>query len=210
MSRYQIAIWVGVVLLVASQTSVQRASADTDMLVTNVGGRVTIGGADELETANEHFELTSQVFRRERSPGAVACGSHRGTASPSSATTSASPSSENWRPVCSSPGSREPGCGRRSRPRQRRCAATSSPPSRPRPTPHRSAWRCRRSTFVGFLLFIGYPAVAEILGEQRLVTAVRPPHPTHHPDPPTPRRRDERDAMAPIWNFYPDDAMRGV
>jgi PEP-CTERM motif len=69
MSRYQIAIWVGVVLLVASQTSVQRASADTDMLVTNVGGRVTIGGADELETANEHFELTSQVFRREMIPG---------------------------------------------------------------------------------------------------------------------------------------------
>ena len=39
------------------------------MLVTNVGGRVTIGGADELETANEHFELTSQVFRREMIPG---------------------------------------------------------------------------------------------------------------------------------------------
>jgi hypothetical protein len=45
-----------------------KASADTDMLVTNVGGRVTIGGADELETVNEHFELTSQVFRREMIP----------------------------------------------------------------------------------------------------------------------------------------------
>ena len=70
MVRYRIAIWV---VLSAAHSSRPRvafkaASADTDMLVTNVGGRVTIGGADELETANEHFELTSQVFRREMVP----------------------------------------------------------------------------------------------------------------------------------------------
>src|SRR5450432_1031336 len=71
MIRYQIAFWAGAVLLivVANPLGTQTASADTDMLVTNVGGRVTIGGADELETANEHFELTSQVFRREMVPG---------------------------------------------------------------------------------------------------------------------------------------------
>jgi hypothetical protein len=71
MIRYRIAFCVCMLLLAtaASQFGVQRASADTDMLVTNVGGRVTIGGADELETVNEHFELTSQVFRREMVPG---------------------------------------------------------------------------------------------------------------------------------------------
>src|SRR5882757_5876629 len=52
----------------ANEFGIQTASADTDMLVTNVGGSVTVGGADELETANEHFELASQVFRREMVP----------------------------------------------------------------------------------------------------------------------------------------------
>jgi hypothetical protein len=55
-------------IAVATPLGVQKAAADTDMLVTDVGGRVTIGGADELETADEHFELTSQVFRREMVP----------------------------------------------------------------------------------------------------------------------------------------------
>jgi hypothetical protein len=70
MIRNQIALGVAVMLLIAVATplGVQKAAADTDMLVTDVGGRVTIGGADELETADEHFELTSQVFRREMVP----------------------------------------------------------------------------------------------------------------------------------------------
>jgi PEP-CTERM motif-containing protein len=71
MIHFRIPLCVCMLLIatVATQSGVQRASADTDMLVTNVGGRVTIGGADELETVNEHFELTSQVFRREMVPG---------------------------------------------------------------------------------------------------------------------------------------------
>jgi hypothetical protein len=47
---------------------VRQTRADSDMLVTNVGGRVTIGGANDLETVNENFELTTQVFRREMLP----------------------------------------------------------------------------------------------------------------------------------------------
>lgn len=52
----------GVVNLVAG------ARADSDMFVTNVGGRVTIGGANDLETIDENFDLTTQVFRREMLP----------------------------------------------------------------------------------------------------------------------------------------------
>jgi hypothetical protein len=37
-------------------------ATDTDTFVTNVGGQVTIGGAENLETLSESFELTSKVF----------------------------------------------------------------------------------------------------------------------------------------------------
>src|SRR4051794_6841984 len=37
-------------------------ATDTDTFVTNLGGQVTIGGANNLETASESFELTSKVF----------------------------------------------------------------------------------------------------------------------------------------------------
>jgi hypothetical protein len=52
----------------ASQFDVRPVAGDSDMFVTNVGGKVTIGGANELETVDENFELTSQVFRREMLP----------------------------------------------------------------------------------------------------------------------------------------------
>ena len=39
------------------------------MFVTNVGGRVTIGGANNLEEADENFDLTSQIFYSPMVPG---------------------------------------------------------------------------------------------------------------------------------------------
>jgi hypothetical protein len=42
--------------------AVRALATDTDTFVTNVGGQVTIGGANNLETASESFELTSKVF----------------------------------------------------------------------------------------------------------------------------------------------------
>jgi hypothetical protein len=42
--------------------AVRALAADSDTFVTNVGGKVTIGGANNLETVDENFELTSQVF----------------------------------------------------------------------------------------------------------------------------------------------------
>jgi hypothetical protein len=38
------------------------ARAHSDILLTNVGGKVTIGGANELETMDENFDLTTKVF----------------------------------------------------------------------------------------------------------------------------------------------------
>jgi hypothetical protein len=42
--------------------TVQALATDTDTFVTNVGGKVTIGGANNLETVDESFDLTTQVF----------------------------------------------------------------------------------------------------------------------------------------------------
>ena len=42
--------------------AVRALATDTDTFVTNVGGQVTIGGANNLETVDESFELTSKVF----------------------------------------------------------------------------------------------------------------------------------------------------
>lgn len=38
------------------------AAAHSDIFLTNVGGQVAIGGANELETANPFFDLDTQVF----------------------------------------------------------------------------------------------------------------------------------------------------
>ncbi len=49
-------------VLVGLWPAVQALATDSDAFVTNVGGQVTIGGANNLETASESFELTSKIF----------------------------------------------------------------------------------------------------------------------------------------------------
>jgi hypothetical protein len=49
-------------VLMGMWPAVQAPAADSDTFVTNVGSKVTIGGANNLETVDENFELTSQVF----------------------------------------------------------------------------------------------------------------------------------------------------
>src|SRR4051794_17042640 len=49
-------------VLVGLWPAVRALATDTDTFVTNVGGQVTIGGANNLETASESFELTTKVF----------------------------------------------------------------------------------------------------------------------------------------------------
>ena len=63
MSRYRLCIFVPMLLLaiVAIQLCPRRASADTDMFLTNVGGRVTIGGVSD-EQDPPVPDLTMQVF----------------------------------------------------------------------------------------------------------------------------------------------------
>src|SRR3954453_9034963 len=41
---------------------VQALATDSDAFVTNVGGKVTIGGANNLETIDENVDLTTQIF----------------------------------------------------------------------------------------------------------------------------------------------------
>jgi hypothetical protein len=70
MNRIQLSLAIAMSFTAAawSEVDIRLALADSDTLVTNVGGRVTIGGANDLETVNENFELTTQVFRREMLP----------------------------------------------------------------------------------------------------------------------------------------------
>ncbi|HEX4415982.1 MAG TPA: hypothetical protein VH107_20290 [Lacipirellulaceae bacterium] len=57
-------------LFVASAWPAMRALAtDSDTFVTNVGGKVTIGGANNLEEVDENFDLTSQIFYSPMQPG---------------------------------------------------------------------------------------------------------------------------------------------
>src|SRR5690348_2968359 len=51
-----------VMILVGAWPAGRALATDSDTFVTNVGGRVTIGGANNLETVDESFDLTSQVF----------------------------------------------------------------------------------------------------------------------------------------------------
>ena len=47
----------------------QAVASDSDVFVTNVGGQVTIGGANNLETVDENFDLTSKIFYSPMVPG---------------------------------------------------------------------------------------------------------------------------------------------
>jgi hypothetical protein len=49
-------------VLIAMWLGVQAFATDSDTFVTNVGGKVTIGGANNLETVDESFDLTTQIF----------------------------------------------------------------------------------------------------------------------------------------------------
>src|SRR5437773_8336832 len=56
-------------VLMGMWPAVRALAADSDAFVTNVGGKVTIGGANNLETVDENFELTSKVFYAPMLPG---------------------------------------------------------------------------------------------------------------------------------------------
>src|SRR3954465_8158461 len=61
----QLGLWAGrfiLPVLVGLWPAVRAFATDTDTFVTNVGSQVTIGGANNLETVDESFELTTEVF----------------------------------------------------------------------------------------------------------------------------------------------------
>ena len=49
-------------VLIGLWPAVRAFATDSDVFVTNVGGQVTIGGANNLETVDENFDLTTKVF----------------------------------------------------------------------------------------------------------------------------------------------------
>jgi hypothetical protein len=72
MNRYaQTGRWAALFMLpvlVGVLPAVRVLATDSDVLVTNVGGQVTIGGANNLEEADESFDLTSKVFYTPMAP----------------------------------------------------------------------------------------------------------------------------------------------
>jgi hypothetical protein len=62
-SRYGLRAAIFVLPALTGMWPMARALAtDSDVFVTNVDGKVTIGGANNLETVDENFDLTSQIF----------------------------------------------------------------------------------------------------------------------------------------------------
>ena len=61
--------WFVLPILIGTWPAVRGLAADSDTFVTNVGGQVTIGGANNLETVDENFDLTSKVFYSPMVPG---------------------------------------------------------------------------------------------------------------------------------------------
>jgi hypothetical protein len=57
----RLAKWLSVLPVVLGMPATL-AWGHSDILLANVGGKVTIGGANELETVDENFDLTTKVF----------------------------------------------------------------------------------------------------------------------------------------------------
>src|SRR5690242_7588340 len=49
-------------MLVSIWPAIRALAADSDTFVTNVGGKVTIGAANNLETVDENFDITTKIF----------------------------------------------------------------------------------------------------------------------------------------------------